>query len=141
MQSWTCGGHRTTLKHENVDPFLADPYPWGIVVTTSPDEVVARLNRAGVTAGAGATRRPAEYSTDASLYRVLPAVVVFPRHADEMQAIVDVSRTAGIPVTARGAGTSIAGNAVGPGIVVDFSRHLRRIRSIDEEAATAVVEP
>ena len=141
MQSWTCGGHRTTLEHENVDPFLADPHPWGNVVTTSPDEVVARLNRAGVTDVDGSTRRRAEYSTDASLYRVLPDVVVFPRHADELQAIVDVSRTAGIPVTARGAGTSIAGNAVGPGIVVDFSRHLRGIRSIDAEAATAVVEP
>ncbi len=87
------------------------------------------------------TRRRAEYSTDASLYRVLPDVVAFPRHRDEIAAIVAVARSAGVAVTARGAGTSIAGNAVGPGIVVDFSRHLNQIRRIDPDSATAVVQP
>ena len=46
-----------------------------------------------------------------------------------------------MPITARGAGTSIAGNAVGPGIVCDFSRHLHRVRAIDTGAATAIVQP
>jgi FAD/FMN-containing dehydrogenase len=72
---------------------------------------------------------------------VLPEVVVFPRHRDEIAAIVDVSRSAGVPLTARGAGTSIAGNAVGAGIVVDFYRHLNGIARIDPDSATAVVQP
>src|SRR5699024_3930109 len=77
----------------------------------------------------------------ASLYRVLPEVVVFPRHPDEIAALVAVSRSTGVPLTARGAGTSIAGNAVGAGIVIDFSRHLNQIRHIDPELGTAVVQP
>lgn len=72
---------------------------------------------------------------------MLPEVVVFPRDPDEIAAIVEVSRLAGVPLTSRGAGTSIAGNAVGAGIVVDFSRHLNAIRHIDQETATAVVQP
>lgn len=108
--------------------------------TTSPD-LTGALRRAGVTDVDDSTRRRAEYSTDASLYRVLPQVVVFPRHRDEIPAVVEVSRSLGVALTARGAGTSIAGNAVGPGIVVDFSRHLNRIIDLDPATATAVVEP
>ena len=64
-----------------------------------------------------------------------------PRHADEIAAVLDVARSAGVPLTMRGAGTSIAGNAVGPGIVVDTSRHLNRVVSLDPEARTATVQP
>src|SRR4051794_1389751 len=81
------------------------------------------------------------YSSDASLYRVVPQVVVRPRVADELDAVLDVARATGVPVTMRGAGTSIAGNAVGPGIVVDTLKHLNRVLSIDAEARTAVVQP
>lgn len=81
------------------------------------------------------------YSSDASLYRVVPQVVARPRSRDELLAVLDVARSTGVPLTMRGAGTSIAGNAVGPGIVVDTVRHLSRVRSIDPEARTAVVEP
>ncbi len=111
------------------------------MTTNSGSDVVAALRRAGVTEVDDAVRRLEEYSTDASLYRVVPEAVVFPRHRDEIDAIVEVGRTTGTPLTARGAGTSIAGNAVGAGIVVDFSRHLDRIHHIDAESATAVVEP
>lgn len=104
-------------------------------------ELIAELRREGVTEVEDSVRRRAEYSTDASLYRVLPQVVVFPRHVDEIAAVVAVSRATGVPLTARGAGTSIAGNAVGPGLVVDCSRHLNRIAQLDAESATAVVEP
>jgi len=110
-------------------------------MTPPADELVARLRQAGVTDVDQSTRRRAEYSMDASLYRVVPDVVVFPRHADEIHPIVELSRSARVPLTARGAGTSIAGNAVGPGIVVDFSRHLNRIHGIDPASATAVVQP
>ena len=91
-----------------------------------------------VTTGA---RRRAEYSTDASNYRVVPDVVVQPRSTDEVADALAVLRELKVPVTARGAGTSVAGNAVGPGVVVDFAQHLNRVVSIDPEARTAVVQP
>ena len=81
------------------------------------------------------------YSSDASLYRVEPQVVVAPRHVDELDAVLEVCRTLAVPLTMRGAGTSIAGNAVGPGVVLDTSRHLHRIHEVDAEAGTALVEP
>jgi len=87
------------------------------------------------------TRRRAEYSSDASNYRVVPQAVVFPRDTGDIEAAAGVSRQAGIPLTTRGAGTSIAGNAVGPGIVLDTSRHLGRVLDIDPQARTARVEP
>lgn len=87
------------------------------------------------------TRRLAEYSYDASNYRVTPAGVAFPRNTDEVSHIVARCAELGIPVTARGGGTSMAGNAVGSGVVLDFSRHMNSIIAIDVAARTAVVEP
>ena len=89
----------------------------------------------------GSARRRAEYSTDASLYRVPPELVAFPRDPDEVVAVVATCLELGVPLTARGAGTSIAGNAVGPGVVMDLARHLGRVLALDPEAATATVEP
>ena len=87
------------------------------------------------------TRRRAEYSSDASNYRVVPEVVVFPRDVDDVLAVIDTARETGTPVTPRGAGTSVAGNAIGPGIVMDFSRHLGAIEDIDPSSRTARVQP
>lgn len=87
------------------------------------------------------TRRRAEYSTDASNYRVVPQVVAFPRDTDDVLAALEVTRSLGVPLTARGGGTSVAGNAVGTGVVLDFSRHVNRILDIDPTARTARVEP
>jgi FAD/FMN-containing dehydrogenase/Fe-S oxidoreductase len=103
--------------------------------------LVAALRRAGVAEVDASTRRRAEYATDASLYRVPPALVAFPRDADEIVAVVETCLDLGVPLTARGAGTSIAGNAVGPGVVMDVARHVRRVLAVDPEAATATVEP
>jgi FAD/FMN-containing dehydrogenase/Fe-S oxidoreductase len=86
-------------------------------------------------------RRRAEYSSDASNYRVVPQVVAFPRDTGDILAVAEVSRRTGTPLTTRGAGTSIAGNAVGAGIVLDTSRHLGRILDLDPVARTARVEP
>ncbi|MEU4316509.1 FAD-binding and (Fe-S)-binding domain-containing protein [Nocardia sp. NPDC024068] len=86
-------------------------------------------------------RRRVEYSADASNYRVLPEVVVFPREETEVAAVLEVARAEGVPVTPRGAGTSVAGNAVGPGIVVDFSRHMHGIAEVDPDRRTARVQP
>ncbi|GAA3343015.1 FAD-binding and (Fe-S)-binding domain-containing protein [Amorphoplanes nipponensis] len=103
-------------------------------------DVVAALDRAGleVRADAGTLGM---YASDASLYRIPPLAVVRPRHVDEVAAALAVARATGVPLTSRGAGTSVAGNAVGRGIVLDFSRHLNRVLEIDPQARTAVVEP
>ena len=104
-------------------------------------ELVAELRRRGLTDVDDSVLSRALYSSDASLYRVLPQVVARPRHPDEIVAALDAARTLGVPLTMRGAGTSIAGNAVGPGIVVDTARHLDRVLSLDPESRTAVVQP
>ena len=104
-------------------------------------DLVAELRRAGLTDVDDSPLARALYSSDASLYRVVPRVVVRPRHRDELDAVVEVSQLTGVPLTMRGAGTSIAGNAVGPGIVVDTGKHLNRVLSIDPDARTATVEP
>ncbi|GAB2755728.1 FAD-binding and (Fe-S)-binding domain-containing protein [Streptomyces bullii] len=80
------------------------------------------------------------YAYDASNYRVPPQAVAFPRGAEDVVAVVRACRDAGVAVTARGGGTSMAGNAVGPGVVLDFSRYMNRILDIDEHARTARVE-
>ncbi len=72
---------------------------------------------------------------------LVPTAVVFPRHRDEVAAALEVCRELAVPLVARGAGASIAGNAVGTGVVLDFSRHLNRVLSLDPATATAVVEP
>ncbi|MGQ4597905.1 FAD-linked oxidase C-terminal domain-containing protein [Nocardia sp. R6R-6] len=86
-------------------------------------------------------RRRAEYSTDASNYRVPPAAVVFPRADEDVAVTLEFARDHGLPVTARGGGTSVAGNAIGPGLVLDFSRHMNRIGVIDPVARVVTVQP
>ncbi|WP_437045402.1 FAD-binding and (Fe-S)-binding domain-containing protein [Streptomyces sp. enrichment culture] len=78
---------------------------------------------------------------DASNYRRVPLGVVAPRDADDVAAVLRVCRERGVPVVARGGGTSIAGQATGTGVVLDFTRHMNRIVSLDPEARTAVVQP
>ncbi|MFI7699606.1 FAD-binding and (Fe-S)-binding domain-containing protein [Nonomuraea sp. NPDC049480] len=84
--------------------------------------------------------RRAQYAYDASNYRVPPLAVSFPRSAGDVRAVVRACHELGIPVTARGGGTSMAGNAVGPGVVLDFSRHMRRVLDLDPRTRTARVE-
>ncbi|WP_229686120.1 FAD-binding and (Fe-S)-binding domain-containing protein [Longimycelium tulufanense] len=87
------------------------------------------------------TRRRAEFSADASNYRRVPLGVVFPADVEDVVTAMRVCRDHDVPVTSRGGGTSIAGNAIGNGVVLDLSRHVNRVLSIDPEARTAVVEP
>ncbi|OAH12265.1 FAD-binding and (Fe-S)-binding domain-containing protein [Streptomyces jeddahensis] len=109
--------------------------------TTALEPLVARLAETAVglrvETGPGATGL---YAYDASNYRVPPRAVVFPRSADDVVAVLRACRETGVPVTARGGGTSMAGNAVGPGLVLDFSRYMNRILDIDPSARTARVE-
>nr|WP_225860507.1 FAD-binding and (Fe-S)-binding domain-containing protein [Streptomyces triticiradicis] len=78
---------------------------------------------------------------DASNYRRVPLGVVAPRDADDVAAALAVCRAHGVPVVARGGGTSIAGQATGTGVVLDFTRHMNRILALDPETRTAVVQP
>jgi FAD/FMN-containing dehydrogenase/Fe-S oxidoreductase len=109
----------------------------------SPDlrDVALALRSAGIAEVDASTRRRAEYSSDASNYRIVPAAVVYPHDAAEVAATLSVCRELGVALTARGGGTSIAGNSIGPGIVLDFSRHMDAIIDIDPEQRRAVVQP
>ncbi|WP_337191672.1 FAD-binding and (Fe-S)-binding domain-containing protein [Nocardioides flavescens] len=117
------------------------PAGTGAAGASDTADVVAELRARGVSDVDDSPLARALYSTDASLYRILPQVVVRPREADELDAVLDAARVTQTPITMRGAGTSIAGNAVGPGIVVDTRRHLDRVLEIDPEARTARVQP
>ncbi|MFJ3900219.1 FAD-binding and (Fe-S)-binding domain-containing protein [Streptomyces sp. NPDC090025] len=78
---------------------------------------------------------------DASNYRRVPLGVVAPRDADDVAAALAVCRTYGVPVVARGGGTSIGGQATGTGVVLDLTRHLNRLVTLDPAAREAVVQP
>ncbi len=108
---------------------------------TPTAEVEAALRRHGVREVDSTTLSRGLLSTDASLYRVVPQVVVRPHETDELLAVLAAARETGTPVTMRGSGTSIAGNAVGPGIVVDTRRHLDHVIDLDVHAGLARVQP
>ncbi|MGW7335848.1 FAD-binding and (Fe-S)-binding domain-containing protein [Streptomyces sp. NPDC054808] len=78
---------------------------------------------------------------DASNYRRVPLGVVAPTDADDVAAVLEVCRERGVPVVARGGGTSIAGQATGTGVVLDFTRRMNRLVALDPQARTAVVQP
>lgn len=82
-----------------------------------------------------------QYATDASAYRELPTAVAVPRSKADLVALIGFARAEGIGLIPRAAGTSLAGQVVGNGIVVDVSRHFRRIVHIDAQAQQATVEP
>ncbi|MBK5218056.1 MAG: FAD-binding oxidoreductase, partial [Propionibacteriales bacterium] len=104
-------------------------------------DVVNALRLNGVQDVDDSSLTRALYSTDASLYRVVPQVVVRPHDIDEVLATVAACAETSTPLTSRGAGTSIAGNAIGTGVILDFARFMNRVRSIDPETRTATVEP
>ncbi|MFG3010286.1 FAD-binding and (Fe-S)-binding domain-containing protein [Streptomyces cinerochromogenes] len=90
--------------------------------------------------GFDATSR-ALVTMDASNYRRVPLGVVAPRDADDVAAALEVCRARGVPVVARGGGTSIAGQATGTGVVLDFTRHMNSLVELDPGSRTAVVQP
>ncbi len=81
------------------------------------------------------------YSTDSSIYQIEPLGVVVPRGAEDIDAVLDVAREAGVPVLPRGGGTSQCGQTVGRAIVVDVSKHLDRVLEFDPDARRITVEP
>lgn len=81
----------------------------------------------------------AMYSSDASLYEVAPWSVAFPRCVEDVAVLARYADESNLALIPRGAGTGLAGGALGSGIVVDFSRHMHRIERVDEE--TVRVQP
>jgi FAD/FMN-containing dehydrogenase/Fe-S oxidoreductase len=80
------------------------------------------------------------YATDASIYQIEPKAVAFPRTVDETSTVIQAAAAEGIPVTGRGAGTGLAGGAVGEGLIIDFSKHNRGIHDLNVDARTVRVE-
>ena len=81
------------------------------------------------------------YSTDASIYRIEPLGVVLPRDRDDVIAALDVARRHRVPIIPRGAGTGLAGQAIGRGLIFDFSKYMNRVLDINPEARRARVQP
>ena len=83
----------------------------------------------------------AMHATDASVYQIVPLGVVTPRSRDDVVQVVRLCRQHGVSITARGGGTSQAGQAIGAGLSLDFSRYMNRVLDLDTAAATVTVEP
>jgi FAD/FMN-containing dehydrogenase/Fe-S oxidoreductase len=81
------------------------------------------------------------YATDASVYRELPLAVAMPRHQEDLQQLIHFARTEGTSLIPRAAGTSLAGQCVGDGIVVDCSRYMTKILEVNAKEGWARVQP
>ena len=81
------------------------------------------------------------YSTDASVYQIVPAGVVIPRSRDDVIRTVEIARHHGCPITARGGGTSQAGQAIGAGLQLDASKYCNRLLEVNAAERWARVEP
>jgi FAD/FMN-containing dehydrogenase/Fe-S oxidoreductase len=81
------------------------------------------------------------YSTDASIYQIEPIGVVVPRHKGDVQATMEVARRLGVSVLSRGGGTSLAGQAVGHSIVLDFSKYMQNVLEVNKEELWCRVQP
>ena len=81
------------------------------------------------------------YATDASLYEIEPLGVVVPRTAQDVVTTVSIASDERVSIVPRGAATSLSGQTIGPGIVIDFSKYLNRIGIVDRDAMTVRVEP
>ena len=106
------------------------------------DELLHDLQRAiGADQAAADRMTRVLYSTDASNYQIMPLAVTFPRTADDVVAVHEIARKFAVPVLPRGGGSALAGQAVGEAIIMDFTRHMRRVRAVNAEARTVDVEP
>ena len=81
------------------------------------------------------------YSTDASIYQIEPVGVVVPRHKGDVRAVIELADKLGISVLPRGGGTSLAGQAVGHSIVLDFSKYMQNVLEVNQEELWCRVQP
>jgi len=79
------------------------------------------------------------YATDASIYQIEPVGAAFPKSAQEASAVIRAAADAGVSITPRGAGTSLVGNAIGEGLIVEFSRYNRQISELNIDSRTVRV--
>ena len=80
------------------------------------------------------------YATDASIYEIVPVGVVLPKSVDDVVAVIDECRAEGTPIIPRGAGTGLAGGAIGSGLQLDLSRYMNRIGAMNTDTRTIDVE-
>ncbi|MFW9155580.1 FAD-binding and (Fe-S)-binding domain-containing protein [Corynebacterium striatum] len=83
----------------------------------------------------------AAYTSDASIFRCVPSAILEPHNVDEIRDGLDIAKAKGWKVVGRGGGTSVAGNAIGEGLIIDTSRYFNRILNIDVAKRTATIEP
>ena len=81
------------------------------------------------------------YSTDASIYQIEPVGVVVPRHKGDVQAVIEVANRLSVTILPRGGGTSLAGQAVGHSIVLDFSKYMQNVLEVNREELWCRVQP
>jgi FAD/FMN-containing dehydrogenase/Fe-S oxidoreductase len=81
------------------------------------------------------------YSTDASIYQIEPLGVLLPRTAADVRAAVQIAAEMQVPLTPRGGGTSLSGQSIGPGLVLDCSKHYDALLDLDPAARVARVQP
>ncbi len=81
------------------------------------------------------------YSTDASIYKVLPVGAVLPRTNEDVHATLAIAREFNVPIIARGGGSSLEGQTTGAALIIDFSKYMHRVLDVDAEARTAKVQP
>src|SRR5437764_5860096 len=81
------------------------------------------------------------YSTDASIYQVTPLGAALPKTADDLVACVQIAADMRVPIVPRGGGTSLSGQSIGPGLVIDCSKYLNRVVELDPAARVARVQP
>ena len=82
-----------------------------------------------------------QYSTAACIYRIFPLGVVFPKDGDDVIKTTEIAGEFGISLTARGAGAGVTGGALGTGLVIDFSKYMNRILTIDADHQEVYLEP
>jgi hypothetical protein len=81
------------------------------------------------------------FSTDASIHKIVPMGVVFPKNIDELIPIVQICNQYKVPIIARGSGSGLAGQSIGKGLIIDCSRYIDNLVNINPEEKTAIVEP
>jgi FAD/FMN-containing dehydrogenase/Fe-S oxidoreductase len=81
------------------------------------------------------------YSSAACMYEIRPQAVVYPKDTNDVSRVLEYCYSHSVPVTPRGAGSGLSGQAIGSGVVIDLSRHMNRILAVDREKSTARVQP
>src|ERR1700674_289574 len=125
-----------------VDPARKLLPPDSMLSSTEVSEALARRLRAeceGTVLFDAASR--GRYATDASIYQIMPVGVFVPKSEKDIATAIDIARDLKVPVLPRGGGTSQCGQTTGAALVIDNTKHFRRILAVDAENRTAIVEP